>query len=380
MTVELFICGDIVNYENEDGLICESSLEKIIQKADYSIGNFEAPVQSDGRPIVKSGPHHYQRVETIKGLKTQGFDLLCLANNHIYDYGSAGIKETKRLAFEHGLDTIGAGMDFKEAYEPIIKTINDVKIGFVNACEAQFGVLDYFTEDQAGYAWINHRKIDEIVMGLDKKCDFVIVLAHAGLEHYHVPQKEWRHRYKQLCDLGADVIVGSHPHVPQGYERYNESYIFYSLGNFYFDSKNYINKRDDSYSLLINLSKGKTISFQPVFHYKENLKVRLSPEKEAIDLDSLNNMLEENYEELHDIMTLEVYNNRLKRDLIYSLSPIPYDGQFITSLRRIASRLLGRTKRKNKNIEALHLLRNETYHNVFQHALEILSKEHKEGK
>ena len=92
MTVELFICGDIVNYENEDGLICESSLEKIIQKADYSIGNFEAPVQSDGRPIVKSGPHHYQRVETIKGLKTQGFDLLCLANNHIYDYGSADRK------------------------------------------------------------------------------------------------------------------------------------------------------------------------------------------------------------------------------------------------------------------------------------------------
>lgn len=378
MTVELFICGDIVNYKNKDGLICDKSLAKKIQKADYSIGNFEAPIKNDGDPINKSGPHHYQHVKTIKGLKTQGFDLLCLANNHIYDYGLIGIKETKQLASKNGLDTLGAGMNHLEAYEPLIKKIKDIKIGFINACEAQFGVLDYYTEDQAGYAWINHRRIDEIVMELNKTCDFVIVLAHAGLEHYHVPQKEWRHRYKNLCDLGADFIIGSHPHVPQGYEQYNNSYIFYSLGNFYFDSKNYINKRDYSYSLIINLSKDGTFRFKPVFHHKQDLKVQLTTEKNAINLKKLNRMLNESYEELHDKMTLEVYNNRLKRNLIYSLSPIPYDGQLITSLKRIVKKLLGRSKKESKNISALHLIRNETYHNVYQHALEILSKDSKE--
>lgn len=381
MTAELFVCGDIVNYKNKDGLICDSSLEKIIKNADYSIGNFEAPIESNGNPIEKSGPHHYQRVETLKGLKQQGFDMLCMANNHIYDYGSTGLKQTKELASAKGFDTLGAGLDFDDAYSPLIKEINNIKIGFINACESQFGVLDYFaSEDRAGYAWINHREVDNMILRLRKTCDFVIVLAHAGLEHYHVPQKEWRHRYKQLCDLGADIVIGSHPHVPQGYERYKDSYIFYSLGNFYFDSKNYINKRDDSYSLLIKLSKNGTFSFKPIYHHKENLKVCLTPNKESIDLLSLNNKLNENYQELHDQMTLEVYNSRLKRNLLYSLSPIPYDGKLITTAKRIANRVLGRMKKKNKNIEALHLIRNETYHNVFQHALELLTKDSKEGK
>src|SRR5699024_9323102 len=130
MTADLFVCGDIVNYKNKDGLICDSSLEKIIKNADYSIGNFEAPIESNGKPIEKSGIHHYQRVETIKGLKVQGFDLLCMANNHIYDYGLTGLKQTKELALAKGLDTLGAGLNFDDAYSPLIKEINKIKIGF----------------------------------------------------------------------------------------------------------------------------------------------------------------------------------------------------------------------------------------------------------
>lgn len=378
MGAELFVCGDIVNYRNKDGLICDNSLEEIVQEADYSIGNFEAPVYSKGTPINKSGPHHYQRENTVKGLRQQGFDLLCLANNHIYDYGTEGLKKTIELASEEGLDTLGAGMNFEEAYTPLIKKINNITVGFINACEAQFGVLDYFSNvNQSGYAWINHREVDNLVIKLKEICDFVIVFSHAGLEHYNIPQKEWRNRYKQLCDLGADLIVGSHPHVPQGYEKHNSSYIFYSLGNFYFDSENYIHKRDDSYSLLINLSKNNSITFKPIFHHKENSKVCLSSPKEKINLDELNELLKQDYRKLHNKMTLEVYNAHLKRNLIYSLLSLPYDGKLLTSFKRIVRKIIGRSKKQDKDVLALHLLRNETYHNVFQHALELSVKEKK---
>ncbi len=373
---ELFICGDIVNYKNDDGLICSEAMSNIISSADFSICNFEAPIEGFGIPIVKSGSHHSQRIETIRGLKKQGFDLLCLANNHIFDYGIDGIIETKSLAVKNNLETIGAGINLEEAYKPLVKEIGGIRLGFINASEAQFGVINYSSKkDDSGYAWINHSKIDNLVIELKRKCDFVIVLPHAGLEHYSIPQIDWRYRYKQLCDLGADLVVASHPHVPQGYEKYKDSLICYSLGNFYFDSKNYIDKRDDSFSLLIKFYDDKTFSFKPIYHHKENFKVVLTTAKERrIDLLDLNILLEKNYNKVHDEMTIEIYKKRLKRNLIYSLVPIPYDGTALTSIKRIINNWLKRTKRTNKNIQALHLIRNETYQNVYKHALELISK------
>jgi poly-gamma-glutamate capsule biosynthesis protein CapA/YwtB (metallophosphatase superfamily) len=58
------------------------------------------------------------------------------------------------------------------------------------------------------------------------------MITHAGVENIKFPIKEWRDRYKRFCDVGVDVVIGHHPHVPQGYEKQNKSMIFYSLGNF----------------------------------------------------------------------------------------------------------------------------------------------------
>ena len=63
-------------------------------------------------------------------------------------------------------------------------------------------------------------------------------MAHAGVENINIPIPEWRDIYKSFVDFGADVIIGTHPHVPQGWETYNDKPIFYSLGNFCFQKKN----------------------------------------------------------------------------------------------------------------------------------------------
>lgn len=373
---KLFICGDIINYQKQDGIICSKGLSEIILDSDYAICNFEAPIESSGKPQPKSGPHHFQRKATIRGLKQQGFDLLCFANNHIMDFGVDGLNKTIGEANKSSLDIIGAGNNFNEAYRPLIKKINGLTVGFINACEAQFGVIDSFSDkNQAGYAWINHNYVDKQILKLRKKCDFVIVLAHAGLEHYNLPQKEWRLRYKHFVDLGANVVIGSHPHVPQGYEFYDDSIIFYSLGNFYFDSKKYINKEDRSYSVILKLEKDNKINFEPVFHHKEDGFVQLSPPERQIDLAILNGYLDERYEKLHDQMSLEVYNQKLKSNLLYSLMAIPYDGNFKSSTKRILARLIGRRKKADKDLLALHLIRNEAYYYAIKHALELRAKE-----
>ena len=373
--VSIFICGDVINYEHETGEICSPELAKIVMNSDYSVCNFEAPISSSGTLQPKSGPHHYQRVETIDGLRKQGFDLLLLANNHIMDFGAEGLAATLAYAKKVGIDTLGAGLDANSAYKPLIKEFGDIKIGMINACEAQFGVIDHFERlEKAGYAWINHHKIDKLILELKYNCDFIIVFSHAGLENYSIPQKEWRERYKYFCDLGADVIVGSHPHVPQGYERYAGSLIFYSLGNFYFDSKNYKYKEDHTFSIILKLEKDQQLDFQAVYHHKQDGKVQLSPPEKQVDLEKLNLLLEgEKYYSEHEKMSLKAYG-KIKQNFIFSLAPIPYDGNIKSSVRRIVLRMLGRSKKIDKDLLQLHLLRNEAYYFAAKNALEVIAK------
>jgi len=370
---KIFACGDVVNYQNTDGLVCAPDIEAIVQAADYSICNFEAPVIGFGSPQPKCGPHLAQPVSTVNGLKQQGFDLLLLANNHMLDYGKDGLVATLSSASSAGVEALGAGVDENSAYAPLIKKIGDITLGIINGCEAQFGVIDHFSRDEkAGYAWINHTKIDTTIIALKKECDFIIVCAHAGLENYSIPQKEWRIRYRHLCDLGADVVIGSHPHVPQGYERHNASLIFYSLGNFYFDYGYATNYQNHSYAILLNLVKGKEPCFEAVHHVTENNKVMLSDME--VDLQQLCEGLSGGYEKAHDAMCLHAYENIVRRKLITSASKLPFDGTVKGTMKEIAATFLGRRKNLNKPLTQLHFMRNEAYYYAAKHALELKAR------
>ncbi|PRO65845.1 CapA family protein [Alkalicoccus urumqiensis] len=374
---KIFIGGDIVNYQNESGLLFSDELEYIIKQSNYAICNFEAPISGFGNPIKKSGPHHSQLSSTLNGLKKQGMNMVCLANNHMMDYGADGMKKTKEFAESIGLSTVGSGMDIEEAYAPQIVEIGDKKIAIINACEAQFGVIDYFAENEAslGYAWINHSRIDLSILKCKQKYDHVIVVAHAGLEHYSIPQREWRVRYKSLIDLGADAVIASHPHVPQGYEKYNGGVIAYSLGNFYFDSKNYVNKKGHTYSVILDFADNE-VNLTPIFHHKENQTVVLSKEEERINIDELNKMLEDPYDEKHEEMVLSAYQS-VGKNFNYSISPFPVYGGVIKSLLRMLKRIimfLLKRKRTDKTLLSLHLFRNEAYYYVIRNALEIKNR------
>lgn len=372
--MKIFACGDVVNYKNADGLVCSLEIENIVKDADYAVCNFEAPLQGFGTPQPKSGPHHSQEGRTLEGLKKQGFNLVLLANNHMLDYGEDGLVATMGAANIEGLDTIGAGLSKGEAYRPLIKDIEGLKVGIINACEAQFGVLDYFEcEDCAGYAWLNHAQIDKVIIKLKQQCDFVLLFAHAGLENYDVPQKEWRERYKHFCDLGVDVVVGAHPHVPQGWEKHNNSLIFYSLGNFYFDGGRWADKESPSFAVLLDLKKGEAPEFTPIFHFTENQKVTIAPDSKRVDITSLCEMLGSSYQQKHDEMTKEAFVG-VKSNLVRAFSPIPAGGNLKLTIKEILATLLGRRRGVNKDLLSLHMFRNEAYYYVARHALELQAR------
>src|SRR5690554_144937 len=371
---KLFACGDVVNYRNSDGIVCSPELEKVIKSADYAVCNFEAPIKGYGLPLPKSGPHHCQEERTLAGLKSQGFDLVLFANNHILDYGAEGLIATQKAATKAGLDSLGAGLSKAEAYTPLIKEIEGLKVGIINACEAQFGVIDYASrEDEAGYAWLNHAQIDKNIIELRKQCDFVLLFAHAGLENVDIPQKEWRVRYKHFCDLGVDVVIGAHPHVPQGWERHNDSLIFYSLGNFYFDGGRWAGKESISYAVLLDLNKGRAPEFSPVYHYTNQQKVTLAPEGKRVNLERLCELLDAGYEIRHDEMTMATFC-RVKSALLTGLAPLPMGTSIKGTIKELLATLLGRRRNIRKDLLALHFLRNEAYYYVARNALELQAR------
>ena len=94
--------------------------------------------------------------------------------------------------------------------------------------------------------------------------------------------------------------------------------------------------RNRSFSLILYFEKDKQIHFEPVYHHKQDGIVQISPKEKQIDLKSLNSKLGKEYKKYHDEMTLEIFNKKVKRNLIYSLTPIPYDGKFISSLKKMA--------------------------------------------
>lgn len=234
MPHKLLFTGDVVLASKPE---FSAAFQELFDGQHIRCCNFEAPLEGIGAPIRKTGPLVNQSALAAEWLKELGFDLFAIANNHIADYGSQALLNTRERLGDRC--TFGAGTR-EEAYQMLVREIQGVKYGFVAYAENGYGAL---SEDQeVGYAWVNHKRITADLKNFKEQVDLLIVQVHAGVEMVEVPIPEWRERYRKLVDSGADAVVAHHPHVLQGMEYYKEKPIFYSLGNFYFDG---ISNRDD---------------------------------------------------------------------------------------------------------------------------------------
>lgn len=375
MTLKLFACGDVVNFSSKQDFV-DSKLTQIIQNSDIAICNFEAPiVYEDIKPIKKAGPHVYQSKESIKYLNDVGFNFVSLANNHIYDYGQKGIEETIRELQKKNIDFIGGGATFEEAYKTKIIDKNGIKIGLVAGCENEFGCL-YEKQNRGGYAWLFHHSIEDNIRALKSECDFVVLIAHAGVEDIEIPIKEWRDKYQRLCHVGVDVVIGHHPHVPQGYEKHKNSLIFYSLGNFYFDTASFVDKSDDSYSLILEFEKNKGVDFEVIYHKKIAGQTCLVNQGDvSFDLNYLCDILDNEYLKRNDERSIELFKKYYYSYYESALGVMP-KGCFLNKLKWIIKKFLFPKRGiKDRNLMLLHNLRIDSHRFLAQRALSLMSEE-----
>lgn len=232
--MRIVVCGDFVCQDPEN-LQVDERLKAIFQQSDYVALNFEAPIAGFGKPIHKSGPALYQSPHSPCLLEELGVNIVLMANNHMMDYGKEGCLNSIS-AFKSTTTILGVG-GLNDAYTICVVEKSGIKVGMLNFTHREFGVLGIDSCDSDyGTAWVNHPNANRAVLEAKKHCDILIVLPHAGVEDILVPLPEWRARYKEFIDFGADIVIASHPHTPQGWENYKGKRIFYSLGNFFFSS------------------------------------------------------------------------------------------------------------------------------------------------
>jgi len=375
VTLKLFACGDIVNLRSKKDFVDEK-IKNLIQSSDISICNFEAPIETNNmKAIKKAGPHVYQSKKSIEYLSEAGFNMVSLANNHIYDYGQESLDNTIVELNKYNIDIIGAGVDFDSAYETKIMDKNGIRIGVIAAAENEFGCL-YENQNRGGYSWIFHYEIEDNIRKLKDEVDVIVLIAHAGVEEIDFPIKEWRDRYKRLCDIGVDMVIGHHPHVPQGYEKYYNSMIFYSLGNFYFDSAGYENKSDDSYSVLLEFSKNGLKDFEIIYHKKiDGQTCMVKKEEVSFSFYILNGLLENNYLKRNDEMCIELFHKYYYSYYESALGVLDKDATFIQIVKFMIKKLFFKNRNlDNKKLMLLHNIRIDSHRFVVQRALSLMSE------
>lgn len=212
-----------------------------LRSADLAIANLECPVSdvgADRRHLYsfRADPN------VLEGLKFAGFDVVSVANNHAYDWGEAALVDTLARLREAGIAPVGAGSNDLEAHYPVIRTVGDLRVGFlayVNI-EPQYARAE---PSKPGVAWLDALRVVADVRFARPLVDILVVLPHWGVEYAPRPTPQQVKLARQIIDAGADLVVGTHPHVVQPVDAYGGGWIAYSLGNFVFDQKRAATRR-----------------------------------------------------------------------------------------------------------------------------------------
>ena len=233
--MKIFFAGDFCSKSSASRISVSEDLKELIRSCEVRVINFEVPLRPEIELPKQNRQRYYQNDDVPDFLRGLGFNVFQLANNHAFDWDAPGFYKTKEAL---GDAALGAGT-LDEAYKVKVVEADGLKIGFMALTFAAYkGVFDDVTKyGGLGCAYINDLRVNHIILETKKKVDYLFILAHDGIEYIDVPLPETIARYRDFIDYGADGVIGTHPHCPQGWETYKDRPIFYSLGNFFFNSK-----------------------------------------------------------------------------------------------------------------------------------------------
>lgn len=201
--------------------------------ADIAVGNLEGPISARGERV---GSEYSFRADprVVEGLRFAGFDVLSVANNHIWDYGRDAFLDTLEILRKNGIQPVGGGEEYSRAHAPVIKEVRGTKIAFLSYTNL---VPRSLTTESAipAIAFAEKEGIVRDIEDARRNADAVVALFHWGDEYAQHPNALQKYLARAAIDAGARIVIGHHPHVVQDTKDYKWGFIAYSLGNFVFD-------------------------------------------------------------------------------------------------------------------------------------------------
>lgn len=243
--------------------------------ADLTVANLESPLSDKYPPIYRDTMDFVAPVGSVNGLIYAGIDLVALANNHSTNYGALAFMDTLKTLSDNNISYVGGGKSIDEARSMTLIDVNGVRFGFLNynsipgslnAGSGNPGISFVHLKPWSGKN--SQADIDMMcsdISSMRSQCDVLVVIMHWGVEYKGVipTQTNLAHSF---IDNGADIVIGTHPHVVQPVVVYNNKIIAYSLGNFIFDQMQSDETRE-GYMLQVYLL-GKNLTGFKVFPYK----------------------------------------------------------------------------------------------------------------
>ena len=227
--------GSDIHKSFDDGVL------SIMQSADIMMANNEFPYSDRGSPTPNKTFTFRADPKDVHIMKDIGVDIVALGNNHMYDYGPDALIDTVDTLNDAKLPFVGAGKNFEEAAHPAYFHANGHVISFVSATQIErYGNPDTkeATADSPGVLrTLDPKKAVAAIQEAKANSDFTIMYVHWGSESTDLVEKSQRELARAYVDAGADLIIGDHSHCLQGIDYVDDVPVFFSLGNFWFNSK-----------------------------------------------------------------------------------------------------------------------------------------------
>ena len=299
----------------ENTNLLSDKVKNFLRSSNHVVVNVEGPLMDNKPSTNDTGVAqllHCMDKDVAPFLVNIGADIWSLCNNHIMDAGPAGLESTLKIANYYGVQTIGVGMDVKDARTPVILNeaggIGMICVGYQRACRAAGDGIP------GCFRWDDLDAIETVIKDIKSKCRWCVVVAHAGEEFTPLPSPYTRDRYIEYLNLGADIVVSHHPHVPMNYETIGNKTIFYSLGNFIFDTNYQRSQHYTDVGILLKLK------FSEQNYSFEALGIKLVRGDERIieaPLPDIFDNIEESEYELLSPLSVKAFIEATKRQLAF---------------------------------------------------------------
>lgn len=217
-----------------DGMQPFAGVQPLLNTCDLHILNLETNVAHPATGIRQNKNYAFKAppatLSTLIDARVAG---VSLANNHTMDFGPDALLEQIQLLQAKNISSFGAGSTIAEAFAPAYFNINGNKLAFIGINDAETGV-SRVRPGRAGSAYLDRNQIQASLTAAKANNALAVIMPHWGTEHQLIATSKQVQWAQTFVDLGADLVVGAHPHVRQNISQYKGKQIFYSLGNYMF--------------------------------------------------------------------------------------------------------------------------------------------------